>query len=112
MADELGEDKALSPVEDAVMKSLEQVIDPELGVDMVNLGLIYGVDVDDNGSCTVTMTLTTMGCPLGNLLASQINQAIMSVDGVKNCELDLVWEPAWGIDKMSRFAKVALCIHG
>ncbi|WP_262339513.1 metal-sulfur cluster assembly factor, partial [Lactiplantibacillus plantarum] len=57
MADELGEDKALSPVEDAVMKSLEQVIDPELGVDMVNLGLIYGVDVDDNGSCTVTMTL-------------------------------------------------------
>ena len=79
---------------------------------MVNLGLIYGVDVDDNGSCTVTMTLTTMGCPLGNLLASQINQAIMSVDGVKNCELDLVWEPAWGIDKMSRFAKVALGIHG
>lgn len=112
MADELGEDKALSPVEGAVMKSLEQVIDPELGVDMVNLGLIYGVDVDDNGSCTVTMTLTTMGCPLGNLLASQINQAIMSVDGVKNCELDLVWEPAWGIDKMSRFAKVALGIHG
>ena len=112
MADELGEDKALSPVEYAVMKSLEQVIDPELGVDMVNLGLIYGVDVDDNGSCTVTMTLTTMGCPLGNLLASQINQAIMSVDGVKNCELDLVWEPAWGIDKMSRFAKVALGIHG
>ncbi|MCT4456024.1 metal-sulfur cluster assembly factor [Lactiplantibacillus paraplantarum] len=112
MADELGEDTSLSPVEDAVMKSLEQVIDPELGVDMVNLGLIYGVDVDDNGSCTVTMTLTTMGCPLGNLLASQINQAIMSVDGVKDCELDLVWEPAWGIDKMSRFAKVALGIHG
>ncbi|MDV0430803.1 metal-sulfur cluster assembly factor [Lactiplantibacillus sp. DA1] len=112
MADELDEDQTLSPVEDAVMKSLEQVIDPELGVDMVNLGLIYGVDVDDNGSCTVTMTLTTMGCPLGNLLASQINQAIMSVDGVKDCELDLVWEPAWGIDKMSRFAKVALGIHG
>jgi len=112
MAEEFEETAALSPVEDAVMKSLEGVIDPELGVDIVNLGLIYGVEVTADGNCTVTMTLTTMGCPLGNVLAGQINQAIVSVAGVKACELDLVWEPAWDMSKMTRFAKVALGIHG
>lgn len=112
MADGIGEGAEFSPIEDAVMKSLEDVIDPELGIDMVNLGLIYDIHVDDDGNCVVTMTLTTMGCPLGNLLADQINRAVMSVDGVTGCEIDLVWEPAWDMSKMSRFAKVALGIHG
>ncbi|KRN19912.1 hypothetical protein FD14_GL001540 [Secundilactobacillus similis DSM 23365 = JCM 2765] len=94
------------------MTSLEDVIDPELGIDMVNLGLIYGVDVDDDGKCVITMTLTTMGCPLGNLLSDQITSAVESVEGVTSCDIDLVWEPAWDMTKMSRFAKVALGIHG
>ncbi|AKP64376.1 hypothetical protein FC99_GL000604 [Levilactobacillus koreensis JCM 16448] len=112
MADGIGEGTEFSPIESKVMTSLEDVIDPELGIDMVNLGLIYDINVDDEGHCIVTMTLTTMGCPLGNLLADQINQAVMGVDGVTACEIDLVWEPAWDMDKMSRFAKVALGIHG
>ncbi|EHL95137.1 hypothetical protein HMPREF9103_03109 [Lentilactobacillus parafarraginis F0439] len=105
------EGERFSPIEDAVMTSLEDVIDPELGIDLVNLGLIYDIHVND-GTCVVTMTLTTMGCPLGNLLADQITQAVVSVDGVNKCDIDLVWEPAWDMSKMSRFAKVALGIHG
>lgn len=101
-----------SEIETKVMTSLEDVIDPELGIDMVNLGLIYGVDVDDDGKCVITMTLTTMGCPLGNLLSDQITSAVESVEGVTSCDIDLVWEPAWDMTKMSRFAKVALGIHG
>ncbi|GAA3607553.1 metal-sulfur cluster assembly factor [Secundilactobacillus similis] len=101
-----------SAIETKVMTSLEDVIDPELGIDMVNLGLIYGVDVDDDGKCVITMTLTTMGCPLGNLLSDQITSAVESVEGVTSCDIDLVWEPAWDMTKMSRFAKVALGIHG
>lgn len=100
-----------SEVETKVMTSLEDVIDPELGIDMVNLGLIYGVDVDDDGKCVVTMTLTTMGCPLGNLLSDQITSAVESVEGVTSCDINLVWEPAWDLTRMSRFAKVALGIH-
>ncbi|WP_461243274.1 metal-sulfur cluster assembly factor [Secundilactobacillus muriivasis] len=101
-----------SAIETKVMTSLEDVIDPELGIDMVNLGLIYGVDVDDDGKCVITMTLTTMGCPLGNLLSDQITSAVESVEGVTSCDINLVWEPAWDMTKMSRFAKVALGIHG
>ncbi|KRL75127.1 metal-sulfur cluster assembly factor [Secundilactobacillus paracollinoides] len=111
MADEeLGTE--FSPIENKAMTALEDVIDPELGIDMVNLGLIYDINVDDDGACVVTMTLTTMGCPLGNLLNDQITQAIVSVDGVTACDINLVWEPAWDMDRMSRFAKVALGIHG
>lgn len=112
MAEE-GQEKEYTPTENAVMAALEKVIDPELGIDLVNLGLIYGVQVDeDTGECIITMTLTTMGCPLGDFLNDAITEAATSVDGVKTCKINLVWEPAWGIDKMSRFAKIALGLHG
>ena len=100
-----------SPLENEVMSALEKVIDPELGVDLVNLGLIYDVVVDDQGACTVTMTLTTMGCPLGDLLHSQIIRAVRSVTGVTDCQINLVWESAWDMSKMTRFAKIALGVH-
>ena len=58
------------------------------------------------------MTLTTMGCPLGDLLHSEINKAVRSVEGVKECEINLVWEPVWDVSKMTRFAKIALGVHG
>ena len=108
MADE---EKKYTPVEDDVMGALEKVIDPELGIDLVNLGLIYDVQVDDAGHCTITMTLTTMGCPLGDFLNDAITEAATSVEGVKDCKINLVWEPVWGIDRMSRFAKTALGLH-
>lgn len=98
-------------LEDKVEDALEQVIDPELGIDLVNLGLIYGIDVEDDGVCTVTMTLTTMGCPIGDLLDQAIKRAVKSVDGVTDCKINLVWEPAWSIDRMSKFAKISLGIH-
>ena len=110
MADE--QERQYSPTEDAVMGALEQVIDPELGIDLVNLGLIYDVQVDEEGHCIITMTLTTMGCPLGDFLNEAITKAATSVDGVNDCKINLVWEPAWGIDRMSRFAMIALGLHG
>ena len=110
MADE--QERQYSPTEDAVMGALEQVIDPELGIDLVNLGLIYDVQVDEEWHCIITMTLTTMGCPLGDFLNEAITKAATSVDGVNDFKINLVWEPAWGIDRMSRFAKIALGLHG
>lgn len=104
-------DQSLSSVEKKVFDALEKVIDPELGIDLVNLGLIYKVEVDDNGECTVTMTLTTMGCPLTDVLNDAITKAVDSVEGVEKCNINLVWEPAWDVSRMSRFAKIALGIH-
>ncbi|HLR02791.1 MAG TPA: metal-sulfur cluster assembly factor [Virgibacillus sp.] len=88
--------------------ALENVIDPELGIDIVNLGLVYDVDLDDEGLCTVTMTLTTMGCPLAGHIEMDVNRCLQDIPEVKEIKVDIVWDPPWGKDKMSRYAKIAL----
>ncbi|MBD8003836.1 metal-sulfur cluster assembly factor [Bacillus norwichensis] len=90
--------------------ALEQVIDPELGIDIVNLGLVYGVDLDENGTAKVTMTLTSMGCPLAPVIVDQVTAALADIPEVKQTEVDIVWSPPWTKDKMSRYAKIALGI--
>lgn len=95
-----------------VLGALENVIDPELGIDIVNLGLIYGVDMDETtGVCTVTMTLTIAGCPLSDYLNDAIEQEVSGFDEVNEVKINLVWEPAWSIEKMSREARIELGIH-
>ena len=100
------------PVADQIIKALQDVIDPELGIDLVNLGLIYGVDMTAEGVVTVRMTLTTMGCPITDVLQQMIYSALRKVEGVKKVQIEVVWEPAWTPDRMSRFAKIALGYHG
>ncbi|WP_125568149.1 metal-sulfur cluster assembly factor [Companilactobacillus insicii] len=90
-----------------VMCALEGVIDPELGVDVVNLGIIYNVEIVDN-TCKVTMTLTHMWCPASDYLKVMICRAAESVDGIDSCEVELVSEPKWTVDKMSRVARIAM----
>ena len=90
---------------------LEEVIDPELGIDIVNLGLIYEIRFDgDTGQTEIDMTLTTMGCPLADLLTDQIYDAMTEVPEVTDTEVKLVWYPAWTVEKMSRYARIALGI--
>lgn len=93
-----------------VLDALEDVIDPELGIDIVNLGLIY--DVDDAGNCQINMTLTTPGCPLSDVLDRDIKEHAGAVEGVNQVTVNLVWYPVWTMDKMSRYAKIALGIGG
>jgi FeS assembly SUF system protein len=98
-------------IHDDVMEALETVEDPELHIDIVNLGLVYGVEVDDDGNVKVTMTLTAMGCPLAGMINEMVTAACKSVDGVKDVEVNIVWNPPWSKDRMSRYAKMALGIH-
>ncbi|EAC5653274.1 metal-sulfur cluster assembly factor [Listeria monocytogenes] len=93
-----------------LMGALEQVIDPELGIDIVNIGLVYDVELDDDGLCTVSMTLTTMGCPLAGILTEQVQMALSDIPEVKDTNVNLVWNPPWTKDRMSRYAKIALGI--
>lgn len=97
-------------LEENLIGALENVIDPELGIDIVNLGLIYGVALDDEGLCTVTMTLTTMGCPLAGTIEMDIKRCLQDIPEVKEIDVNIVWDPPWGKDKMSRYAKIALGI--
>jgi len=96
---------------DLIMEALKDVIDPELGIDIVNLGLIYGVKVENESQATVTMTLTTMGCPLSDMLHDSIQEAAESVEGIKTCEVELVWYPTWDVSLMSRYARISLGIY-
>ncbi len=95
---------------EAIMERLEEVNDPELNIDIVNLGLVYGVDIADDGNVKVTMTLTAMGCPLAGTIQEQVKQALEGLDGVKDVTVDIVWNPPWDKSRMSRYAKIALGI--
>ncbi|WP_425457758.1 metal-sulfur cluster assembly factor [Bacillus massilioanorexius] len=92
------------------MGALEQVIDPELGIDIVNLGLVYDIDMDEEGNTKVTMTLTSMGCPLAGTIVDQVKIALSDIPEVKETEVDIVWNPPWSKDRLSRYAKIALGI--
>ncbi|MCT0197553.1 metal-sulfur cluster assembly factor [Lactobacillus helveticus] len=97
--------------EKAIFNALKTVIDPELGVSIVDLGLIYDVSVDNNGKCQINWTLTTMGCPIIDVLTGLIYEAAMSVDEIKECETKLVYYPQWTPEKMSREARMTLGVH-
>ncbi len=83
----------LSP--DEIIEKLQPIQDPELRMSIVDLGLVYDVGVDDNDIITVTFTLTTPACPLGPLIISQIQDALMEVDGVRDVETELTFTPPW-----------------
>ena len=98
-------------MKDSMFGALENVIDPELGIDIVNLGLVYDVELDEEGLATVTMTLTSMGCPMGPVIVDQVNTALSELPEVKSTNVNIVWNPPWSKDKMSRYAKMALGVR-
>ncbi|ALN75956.1 MULTISPECIES: metal-sulfur cluster assembly factor [Staphylococcus] len=95
-------------LKDSILGALENVIDPELGIDIVNLGLVYKVDLNDDGLCTVEMTLTSIGCPMGPQIVDQVKTALGELPEIKDTEVNIVWNPPWTKDMMSRYAKIAL----
>lgn len=97
-------------LKDNLFGALEQVIDPEIGIDIVNLGLVYDIDMDEEGIATVTMTLTSMGCPLAGTIVDQVKYVLEDIPEVKDTEVNIVWNPPWTKDKMTRYAKIALGI--
>ncbi len=81
--------------ENAVREALKTVIDPELGLDIITLGMVYGVTVSDEGAVDIRMTLTTPGCPMERVIMEGIQHAVSKLDGVSRIGVDLVWEPRW-----------------
>ena len=105
------DEDSLSPKEKEVYDVLKNVIDPELGVSLVDLGLIYSVEVDDQSVCHINWTLTTMGCPIIELLQDMIKKAALQVAGGEKCEAKLVYYPQWTPKMMSQVARLTLGIH-
>ncbi|MDQ0153861.1 metal-sulfur cluster biosynthetic enzyme [Robertmurraya andreesenii] len=98
-------------LKDSIMGALELVVDPELGIDIVNLGLVYDLEMDEEGKVTVEMTLTSMGCPLAGTIVEQVKAALAEIPEVKSTDVNIVWNPPWSKDRMSRYAKIALGIR-
>jgi len=92
-------------VKDDVKEQLKEVIDPELDINIVDLGLIYEIDVDDENNIDILMTLTTPGCPLHGIFDELVKKELRSLDGVGDIEVELTFEPRWSPEEMSDEAR-------
>ncbi|MFC0558455.1 metal-sulfur cluster assembly factor [Halalkalibacter alkalisediminis] len=93
---------------DQVYEMLKEVNDPELGIDIVNLGLIYEVDVDEGNNASIKMTMTSMGCPMAGEIIADLKTRISKMEEINDIQVDVVWSPPWSKDRLSRYAKMAL----
>ena len=98
----------MSELKDKVIEEIKKIYDPEIPVNIYELGLIYKVEIIENSKVIVNMTLTSPNCPVAESLPNQVKENIMKVEGVSDVELKLVWEPPWSKDKMSEAAKLEL----
>jgi metal-sulfur cluster biosynthetic enzyme len=96
--------------QDSVMDALRQVNDPELGINLVDMGLIYGVEIE-GGKVQIDMTLTTPGCPMHSFIARQAWQAVSNVPGVTDTKVRVVWEPRWTPERLSPAARAKLGLN-
>jgi FeS assembly SUF system protein len=100
---------ASAPVsEDAVIAACATVYDPEIPVNIYELGLIYAIEIEDDGRVRIEMTLTAPGCPSAQELPEQIRGAVLAVPGVTMCDVDVVWDPPWTPERMSDEARLAV----
>jgi len=97
-----------SDLQAAVVEALKSVYDPEIPVDIYELGLIYDVQIDEDGDAVVLMTLTTPHCPVAESLPNEVELRVLSVPGIRDAEVKLVWDPPWDPSKMSDEARLEL----
>ncbi len=97
-------------LQEAVILALKEVYDPEIPVNIYDLGLIYEVNIEENNHIDVKMTLTTPGCPVAQTFPGTVEEAVNKVEGVSDCSVELVWEPPWTQDRMTEAARLELGI--
>ena len=101
-----------SALREQVLEALKVVHDPEIPVNIVDLGLVYDLDIDAQGNVNIEMTLTSMGCPVQDLIQSDTEMAAMKVDGVNSVSVDFVWSPPWSTAKMTDDGKKQMRMFG
>ena len=98
----------MSDIKNKVIEEIKKIYDPEIPVNIYELGLIYKIEVDEKNKVNLDMTLTSPNCPVAESLPKEVKENIMKVKGVSDVHLNLVWEPPWNKDKMSEAAKLEL----
>ena len=100
----------MSDIKNRVIETVKKIFDPEIPVNIYELGLIYKIEVDEKNKINIDMTLTSPNCPVAESLPKDVKENIMKVEGVSDVNLNLVWEPPWDKDRMSEAAKLELNI--
>jgi len=95
-------------IEEKIVEYLRTVVDPEIAIDIYSLGLVYKIDLADDGALNIDMTLTAPNCPMADFIVEDVNQKMMSIDGVTSVNVNIVFEPEWNRDMMSEEAKLEL----
>ncbi len=98
----------MSNIKNKIIERIKTIYDPEIPVDIYELGLIYKINIDEKNKVSVDMTLTSPNCPVAESLPNEVKENIKQVEGVSDVQLNLVWEPPWDKDKMSEAAKLEL----
>ncbi len=101
-------DEARGALQARVIATLRQIYDPEIPVNIFDLGLIYAVTVHADASVDIQMTLTAPGCPVAQTFPGNVEETVRRVDGVRDCRVELTWEPAWTRERMSEDARLLL----
>jgi len=98
----------MSDIKNKIIEAVKKIYDPEIPVNIYDLGLIYDIKVEDKNTAKIKMTLTSPNCPVAESLPKEVKDGIMQVEGIDNVDLDLVWDPPWDKDRMSEAAKLEL----
>ena len=98
----------MKDIKSKVIEEIKKIYDPEIPVNIYELGLIYKIEVDDKNKVNIDMTLTSPNCPVAESLPKEVKDNILKIEGVSDVNLNLVWEPPWNQDKMSEAAKLEL----
>ena len=98
----------MSDLKKKVILEIKKIYDPEIPVNIYELGLIYNIDIDEKNKVNIDMTLTSPNCPVAESLPNSVKENVLKVDGVSDVDLKLVWDPPWGKDRMSEAAKLEL----
>ena len=98
----------MGELKEKVISEIKKIYDPEIPVNIYELGLIYNIDIDEKNKVNIYMTLTSPNCPVAESLPNSVKDSVLKVDGVSDVDLKLVWDPPWGKDRMSEAAKLEL----
>jgi metal-sulfur cluster biosynthetic enzyme len=102
----------MMPSDNQILESLKVVRDPEIPVNIVDLGLVYGVEINEEGVVDIEMTLTSVGCPVQDMIRSDAEMAVMRLEGVTQVNVDFVWTPPWTTEKMTEDGKRQMRMFG
>ncbi len=111
MSEKRLEQKQRRVTREKILEALKEVYDPEIPLNIVDLGLIYGIEIED-GKVDIKMTLTAIGCPLASSIAEMVHAKVMNIPGVKEAHVDVVWDPPWSLERISEEGKKVLRSFG